>query len=154
MSFDLDRFDKAELVPRTKRVEVPALKPFFSKSAKPEFLVRGLDVNQLYRATNAEQQRTLETRLLKVVAENSRRPEEILKEISENEETPGENAKRIEMLVAGCVEPELSLSRAVKLAQAFPIEFIHLTNEITSLTGLGFDFAKPEAASQKAKKSA
>jgi hypothetical protein len=63
-------------------------------------------------------------------------------------DTPGEIAKRLEMLVMGSVAPAVSLPVAVKLAEAFPIEFLQLTNEISDLTGRGADLVKPQAASQ------
>jgi len=63
-------------------------------------------------------------------------------------ETPGEVAKRLEMLVSGSVAPKIELSAAVKLAEAFPIEFLLLTNKISELTGQGADIVKPDAASQ------
>jgi hypothetical protein len=63
-------------------------------------------------------------------------------------DTPGEIAKRLELLVAGSVSPKIDLSAAVKLAEAFPIEFMVLTNKISELTGKGADLVKPGAASQ------
>jgi hypothetical protein len=60
-------------------------------------------------------------------------------------ETPGEIAKRLEMLAMASVEPAISLQVAVKLAENFPVEFYQLTNEITELTGMGFDLVKPKA---------
>ena len=62
--------------------------------------------------------------------------------------SPAEIVKRLEMLVLGSVVPKIELPLAVKLAEAFPIEFLTLTNKITALTGMGFDIVKPEAASQ------
>jgi hypothetical protein len=47
------------------------------------------------------------------------------------------------------VEPKIDMPVAVKLASAFPIEFLQLTNAITELTGQGFDLVKPRAASPK-----
>lgn len=149
MGFDLDKFENAELVPRTECVEVPALSAFFDDEEKPVFEVRGLDSNDLYKATHAEASRKLQNRLLKAAAEHSNTPEAILKEITANEDTPGEIAKRLEMLVAGSVTPEISLGVAVKMAKAYPIEFIHVTDVIVKLTGMGYDLAKPEAVSQE-----
>jgi hypothetical protein len=63
-------------------------------------------------------------------------------------DTPGEIAKRLEMLTLGSVAPAISLPVAVKLAEAFPIEFLTLTNEISELTGKGAEMVKPPAASQ------
>lgn len=150
MAFDLDKFESAEWVPRTKCIAVPALSDFFEEGEEPEFEVRGLDSNELHKATSAAESRKLQNRLLKAAAEGSNSPEVILKEITANEETPGEIAKRMEMLVAGSVVPEISLGMAVKLAKAFPIQFIHITNEIVDLTNMGFDYAKPEAVLQEA----
>jgi hypothetical protein len=62
-------------------------------------------------------------------------------------DTPGEIAKRVEMLVTGSVTPKIEHATAAKLAENFPIEFLMLTNAITELTGMGFDMGKPAAAS-------
>ena len=72
----------------------------------------------------------------------------IRKALGLGKDTPGEIAKRLEMVVAGCISPVLTLPQAVKLAERFPIEFLTLTNEITELTGNGADLVKPRAASQ------
>ena len=52
------------------------------------------------------------------------------------------------MLVMGCVSPVLELPAAVKLAEAFPIEFLSITNTISELTGQGYALGEPRAASQ------
>ncbi len=147
MTFDLAKFEATEFHPREKEIKVPALAGFFD--GDPVWTVRGLSANEIYKATDAEQKRSLQSKILKAAASFSGDPDDILKEISANEDTPGEIAKRLEMLVMGSVEPTADLALAVKLAKVYPIEFMHLTNEITTLTGQGFDYAKPEAASSE-----
>ena len=149
MGFDVDKFEQTELVPRQKAISVPALSAFFDEEEKPEWVVCGLTASQIHKATSAEASRSVQAKILKAAAEFSGDPESILKELQDKEETPGEIAKRMEMLVAGSVAPKIELRVAVKLAKTFPIEFMHLTNEITGLTGMGFDMVKPEAASQE-----
>lgn len=148
MPFDGDGFERAEFKPRTKRVPVPALAAFFAEGEPVEFEVRSLSATELHRAMDAgARQGSVET-IVKAIAGNGDQAAAIRKALGLGKDTPGEIAKRLEMVVAGCISPVLTLPQAVKLAERFPIEFLTLTNEITELTGKGADLVKPRAASQ------
>jgi hypothetical protein len=151
MAFNLDQFEKARFEPRTERVLVEGLAPFFAEGEESAFVVRGLSSSELHVAMEAgKRQATIEA-VVSAIASKTEQVAAIRKAIGLSKDTPGEIAKRLEMLVAGAVEPKLSLPQAVKIAEAFPIEFMQLTNAITLLTGKGFEMGKPEASSRKKK---
>lgn len=145
--FDASKFEKAKFAPRTKKVAVPALAEFFGDDP-PEWEVRGLNSTELHRAMEASRRQDSIESIVKAVAASGDQAEAVRKALGLTKDTPGEMAKRLEMLVAGSVAPAITLPLAVKLAEAFPIEFLTLTNAITELTGKGYDLVKPGAASQ------
>ena len=148
MAFNVDKFERAEMVPRTERVPVGALADFFAEGEEAVFVVRGLSAPELCRAQEAAQrQRTVEN-IVDAIASRREQVDAIRSAIGLTQGTPAEVARRLEMLVAGCVEPRLDLPAAVKLAERFPVDFMHLTNRITELTGMGAELVKPRAASQ------
>ena len=64
-----------------------------------------------------------------------------------SEDVPGDISRRIEMLAAGSVAPQLGADNrdvAVKLAENFPTVFYQLSNAILSLTGQGAEPGKPK----------
>lgn len=154
MPFDAAMFERAKLEARQARVPAPALAPFFDEGEDPFFVVRGLTTNELHKALDAgKRQSSIET-IVKAIATSGDQAGAVRKALGLTADTPGEIAKRLEMLVYGSVTPAIDLPTAVKLAEAFPIEFLTLTNEITELTGKGFDLVKPQAASQPTTASA
>jgi hypothetical protein len=146
MPFDTDKFDQARFAPRTRVVVVEALAPFFDPGEKPEWTVRGLTANELHRALEAGKRQSSVEAIVAALATKADQAEAIRKAIGLTADTPGEMAKRLEMLVMGTVKPAIQLPQAVKLAEAFPIEFLTLTNAVTELTGQGADLVKPAAA--------
>jgi hypothetical protein len=124
------------------------LKMFFDEGEEPVWEVRGLSSNELNRAIEAKNRHGSIETILKAISNNADQASAIRKAIGIAQDTPGEIAKRLEMLTMGSVTPAIELPVAVKLAESFPIEFLTLTNEIISLTGQGFDIVKPAAASQ------
>ena len=148
MGFAADRFERAAFEPRRAKVPVPALAPFFDAGETPEWEVRGLSAVELHRALEAGRRQGSVEAVVKAIAANGDQAAAVRKALGLSKDTPGEIAKRLELLVMGSVVPALTLPQAVKLAEAFPIEFLSLTNEITDLTGRGFDLVKPPAASQ------
>jgi hypothetical protein len=148
VTFSVDKFERAKFAPRTQDVEVEALASFFDEGEKPVWTVRGLSSSELNRALEAsKRQQSLET-IVKAIAQGGDQAQNIRRAIGLTSDTPGEIAKRLEMLVMGSVSPKIELPVAVKLAEAFPIDFLTLTNTISELTGKGADLVKPEAVSQ------
>ena len=148
MPFDADRFERAKFVARQQRVLVPALADFFCEGEEAAWEVRGLSSTELHRALEASRRQDSIESIVKAIAASGDQATAVRRALGLTADTPGEIAKRLEMLVAGSVSPVIELPTAVKLAEAFPIEFLDLTNKISELTGKGFDLVKPPAASQ------
>lgn len=149
MPFNAEKFERATFEARTARVSVPALAPFFDEGEACEFVVRGLTATELHRALEAGKRQGSVEQIVKAIATSGDQAEAVRRALGLTKDTPGEIAKRLEMLVLGAVSPALTLPQAVKLAEACPVDFLSLTNEITALTGKGFDLVKPGAASRK-----
>jgi hypothetical protein len=148
VGFNADKFMQEKLEARRKLVPVPALASWFDEGEPAQWEVRGLTSNELYLANDAKQRRSTTDNIIKALTESGDQAKAIREAIGLTNNTPGEVVKRLEMLVMGSVTPKIELPLAVKLAEAFPIEFLMLTNEITTLTGMGYDVVKPPAASQ------
>jgi len=147
--FQSERFENAVFEPRTESVSVPALADFFDSEEDAEWTVRGLNSNELHKAMESGATRKTLGKVVEAISESGQIAADIRKAIGMTKETPGEMAKRLEMLVAGSVSPKVSWPMATKLAENFPIEFLTLTNKITTLTGMGSEMVKPAAASQQ-----
>ena len=148
MPFDLDRFERAKFAPRQQNVPVEALADFFAEGEAPVWVVRGLSANELHRAMEAATRQKSVEAVVRAIAAGGDQVQAVRQALGLTADTPGEIAKRLEMLVMGSVAPKLELPLAVKMAEAFPVEFLSLTNTITELTGKGSDLVKPAAASQ------
>lgn len=152
MPFDTAAFERAEFRPRTATLDLPALAPFFGDGEKPQWTVRGLTAAEFARAQDAEKRNSSIDMLIGALAATQSKSEAV------NEarkalglaagNTPGEVAKRLELLVAGSVEPVVTMDTAVRFAERFAVDFYVVTNKIVELTGQGYDLAKPVAASQ------
>ncbi|HHB11934.1 MAG TPA: hypothetical protein ENK62_01885 [Chromatiales bacterium] len=137
MGFDSRKFLNTEFRPRTEEVRVPDLAPFFD--GEPVWVVRGLTGHELARVNAAaEAARSMEALAEALAAQAPAEKAEALKQLlGLGEDTPEDLARRIEMLRLGSVEPECDRELAVKLADAYPVEFYQLTNAISRLTGMG-----------------
>lgn len=149
MAFKTDKFMSDKFEPRRKVVPVPALAAWFDEGDEPEWEVRGLNSNELNIALEAKAKRESVDNIIKALAETGDQAKAVREAIGiVQATTPGEVIKRLEMLTFGSVRPKIEMPTAVKLAETFPIEFLQLTHEISTLTGMGFDLVKPQAASQ------
>ncbi len=147
MPFNADRFEATKFEPRRARVPVPDLAPFFDEGEAAEWEVRGLTASELHKALDAASRQGSVEAIVRAIAATGDQAQAIRRALGLTKDTPGEIAKRLEMLVAGSVAPTVSLPLAVKLAESFPVEFMLLTSKISELTGKGADFAKHVAAS-------
>jgi hypothetical protein len=146
MPFNPDKFLATKLEARSEAVPVPALSSWFEADEEPVWTVRGLTSDELNLAMEAKSRRASIDNVIDALAKNDQ-AQAVREMIGITKGSPAEIVKRLEMLVLGSVAPKIELPVAVKLAEAFPIEFLTLTNKITTLTGMGFDLVKPEAAS-------
>ena len=148
MGFQAERFERAQFAPRRSSVPVEALADFFGDGEPAVWEVRGLSSAELHRALEAGKRQGSIEQIVRAIAASGDQAEAVRSALGLTKDTPGEIAKRLEMLVMGSESPKVELPVAVKLAEAFPIEFLSITNRITELTGQGFDLVKPAAASQ------
>lgn len=148
MSFNIDRFNAAEWTPRKRGVSLPALEAFFEPGENgevaAEWVVRGLTGNELAKTHKAAESRANAGAIIEALSAGTKSEKilEIQRSLGYTDDVEAEIAKRLEMLVLGSVDPVISLDVAVKLAKHRPVEFYHLTNTITELTGLGSDIKK------------
>ena len=144
MAFKAKQFDKARFEPRTSDVKVPGLHEWFD--GDPVWKVRGLTGNELGRCNEmAERNRKNIADIVRaLVASNGEGSAEAIQGIvGMGDDVPQDVARRIEYLIAGSVDPDCPLDRAVRLNQVFPVEFRIITEEIFRLTGLGHVPGKP-----------
>jgi hypothetical protein len=150
MTFNAEAFTAAEFTARTESVTVPQLAEFFGDGAPPVFVVRGLSASELHRALEAGTRQNGIDVVVKAIASQKDQVALIRQALGLSADVPGEVAKRMEMLVQGCVTPKLTHAAAAKLAEVCPIEFYDLSNRVTQLTGQGGSRVKPPPSSQPA----
>lgn len=138
-SFDVKAFMKEKFVPRVEEHPVPDLAAFYPDGAKAVWKVRGLTGQELGRAEEAaERNRNMSAIVDGLAAQASKDRTEALKDLlGLGGNTPADIAKRIEHLVLGSVDPVCTTDLAVRLCEAYPIEFYQITNRILQLTGKG-----------------
>ncbi|MFP5259297.1 MAG: hypothetical protein ACLGQH_09760 [Acidobacteriota bacterium] len=136
--FNIREFSRAQLKPRTKALEIPALAPWSGGEA-PTIEVRGLTGQELARVREAVEKHRNIAKLLEAAVGGS--DKEKITAVREMygiaDGLPEDFAKRIEMLTIGVVSPEMDLETCLKFATAFPVEFYSITGTITELTGMG-----------------
>jgi len=148
--FDTNKFTKQKFAARTEDVDVPELKGWFDVDEKPVFKIKGLSHRELAIAEENGTRKSGDI-IIKALAGTSQEKEKAIRQIAGYEDgTPSDTAKRIEHLIAGCVEPKMELQTAVKIAAHFPIVLIQVTNKILQLTGLGSNAVeKPEPSGKE-----
>lgn len=140
MAFDTRSFVNTEFVQRTQELKLPELAIWCD--GEPVWVVRGLTASELAKTLDAaNRQRSIDT-IIKSIAQNESMVAELRQTLGLSDDTPQDIIKRLEQLTIASVEPKIDFTVAVKLAEAFPIEFYMLTNAIVSLTGQGMDIKK------------
>lgn len=155
MGFDLRKFKKAKFEPRTKIVDVPALRAFFSEGEPPRFKVRGLTGEELGRVNDAQSRAKNISALVEVISSASG-VKETASAIREGlglspDGVPEDIARRIEMVAVGCVEPEMDLQTAAKIFRVAPIDGYSLSNAITLLSGQGMTLGELKSSGETTK---
>lgn len=152
MEFDATRFASAAFKRREEDVPVKDLRDWFKGTKKgevPIWRVRGMTGEELARVNEAQARNRNKNAVIDALSsDNQEKMTDAIKElIGTGNSVPDDLARRIEMLTIASVAPECSHQVAVKLAEAFPVEFYDLTNKITTLTGLGSEPGKPKRSS-------
>lgn len=137
MAFKKSQFLKAKFIDRISEVELPNLSDWFDD--EPIWKVRNLSAEEVAKAQDtATRNKNLSDVVEAIASDQKGEKIKALKELlGTADSVPVELAKRMEMLQMGSVEPEIDLTVSIKLAKYYPMEFMHLTNEILRLTGLG-----------------
>lgn len=146
MAFNSQKFMATQFEPRTATIDVPGLSDWFNEGEPPVWVIRGQTANEIAMAMEAGAKHKNIDAIIKAIAANQDKVNELKKAIGIEKDTPGEIIKRIEQLVQCSIDPIITLDVAVKLGETRPIEFYQLTNEILRLTGLGMDIKKPKAS--------
>jgi len=144
---DLQKFMSAQAQAREADVPVPALADFFGKS-KPVWRVRGLTAAELGRAREAKDRGDTVRAMVKAISGDGDKAQSIREAMGlSDDEVPADVSQRIEMLVAGSVDPVIGQDNrdvVVRLAECWPVTFYELTNKIHELTGAGAELGKPK----------
>jgi len=136
MPFDLDRFRRISLVPRSEEVKTPELKEWFDEDAEPVFKIRGLTGEEFYRVREASaKRRDMEQIAARLLSGAGEAIAEAIEEFYGG--VPDEFARRVEILIAGCVEPQLDRMDAMRLFKHFPSTAHTLADAILKATGEG-----------------
>jgi len=136
MSFDLNGFMQAKLSARTTTVKVPELKGWFGDDAEPAFKVRGLTGEEFYQVREATAKRhDIQAMASKMFSGDGQAMAEAIEEFYGA--VPAEYARRIEVLILGCVEPVLDRPAALKIFKNFPSTAHLIVEEILRATGEG-----------------
>jgi hypothetical protein len=149
--FLIDKFSRAKFERRTEIVKIDneTLKEFFEKDQEPVFIIQNLNAAELNISIEAELKNKSIDNVIKALSKNSDQVAGIRKTLGISSDVPSELAKRIEMMVFGCVNPKIDHAVAVKFAENFPMEFYDITNKIANLTGTGGSLVKQQPSSQK-----
>jgi hypothetical protein len=136
MGFKTKEFKKARLAPRTETISLPDLADWFDGPA--EWTVKGLNGNELAycKEMAARNRKTITAILETLTTEDAVTAVKCM--TGTDGAVPMDIALRMELLVAGSVEPACDIELAAKLNMAHPAEFQVLTKTIMRLTGLGY----------------
>lgn len=135
--FDLDKFRSAEFTPREAEIKFSALSS--QGFGDGVFKVRGLTAEEIAKADESATTGKLLSDVVEKLAGSAGKEKAaaLLEGVGISKNVPELLKKRLEHVCLGSVEPKLELADAVKLGEAFPIEFSQIANKILELTGQG-----------------
>lgn len=136
MGFDVDRFRKSTLKLRTAEVKLPEMQDWFAEGEEAAFIVRGLDGEEFYHVRQAAAKRAdIQAIVSRLTAGDGSAIASAIDEFYGS--VPEEFARRVEILIYGCVEPELDRQTAMKLYRHFPVSAHSLADAILRCSGEG-----------------
>ena len=149
MGFDSQGFQRAPWVHRTQAVSVPELSAWFTDGATPEFIVRGLSADELYKIRSAVSRQRLIDGIAEGLAEGSKSgaARAIQEALGSGGQLDPATPRAMETLILGCVEPACDLDLARLLMAKHGLIFMRLSDAIMSLTGQGGEVEKKAAPS-------
>jgi hypothetical protein len=136
MSFDLEQFQRANFKPRTAEVKTPELKAWFTGDGEPAFTIRGLTGEEFYQVREAvAKRRDLNAIASRLLGGDGTAITEAIEDFYGS--VPDEYARRVEILIFGCVEPTLDRTAAMRLYKNFPVSAHAIAEAILRATGEG-----------------
>lgn len=149
---ELEKFLQQEFRHREFTLDVPELAPWFGKKP-PQWTLRTLTAAEIGRVRAAVAEIVKDrVEAMVLAASGDGGVLENAKELLEfyGKEVPTETSRRIELLVAASVNPDLTGNRmvAVKLSEAFPALFAKLTDKVAELYEQGQEPGKPQASGE------
>tara|TARA_R100000789_G_scaffold73358_3_gene69047 strand:+ start:533 stop:1039 length:507 start_codon:yes stop_codon:yes gene_type:complete len=146
--FDLAAFRKAKFQERAEDIPLSGLTAAGfggfegeGDDAKPVqvvFRVRGLTAEELARADQeADKSKLLVKALEKLAGSEAEKIQGMLEALGISENSPPALAKKLAHVEMAVIKPKLKRSDVVRIAEAFPTDFLELSNQIYNLTGQG-----------------
>lgn len=147
-NFNLDAFRKAKFEERTEDVPLPGLTSggFGGYEGQGDnatakavvFRIRGLTSDELARADQeADNSKVLAKVAERLSGTESERVQALMDGLGLGNGTPAALAKKLAHIQMAVVDPELKIQDVVRLADAYPTDFLELSNRIYALTGKG-----------------
>ncbi len=147
-NFDLDAFRKAKFQAREQEVPLPGLTSGGfggyegeGDDAQPVpvvFKVRGLTADELARADQeADNSKLLVKVAERLAGSEAEKAQALLDGLGLGDDTPQALAKKLAHVQMAVVEPQLKIQDVVRIADAYPTDFLELSSQIYSLTGQG-----------------
>lgn len=147
-NFDLAAFRKAKFQAREQEVPLPGLTSGGfggyegeGDDAQPVpvvFRVRGLTADELARAdAEADNSKLLVKVAERLGGSESEKVQALLDGMGLGEGTNQALAKKLAHVQLGLVDPEFKIQDVVRLADAYPTDFLELSKQIYILTGMG-----------------
>jgi hypothetical protein len=157
MPFDSEAFSAAALRQRTKDVPVPELAAWFPDGEQPVWRVRAVGASDFARANQAAESRKRGEAFLEALAGGVHA--EMVRELQalvgrDRTTIEPDIARRIELVIAGSLDPICDEGMAVRLAEHFPVVLYSLSNAILTITGQGSDVEKKPGRSGGTRRSA
>lgn len=145
----------AQFKQREDEVPVPLLKDFFGKNEKPVWKIRGLDGNEIARAKEASEKfKNIKAVFDGLVSKSEKKKAEAIRELyGLTGDPPKDIAFRAELFKLGSLEEGTDYPLATKLCQVSYRSFYAITDQIHTISELGYieGKAKPSGKTQKSK---
>ncbi len=150
MSFDINRFQQAQLALREKIVPVPELAGFFPESVEPVFRVRALSGEEIFRAADASARDQKIVAAVQAIgaAAQADKFAEAFRDLLGSNDVPEDMRRRIEHLLAGVVDPKLDRQDVLRLIAFYPTVAGKLHAAILELIAEGPDLGKASDSTQ------
>ncbi|MBY6032191.1 hypothetical protein KUV59_03355 [Marinobacter daepoensis] len=146
-NFDLAAFRKAKFQPREQDVPMAGLTAggFGGYEGEGEaqpvpvvFKVRGLTADELARADQeADNSKLLVKVAERLAGSEAEKAQALLDGLGLGDDTPQALAKKLAHVQMAVVEPQLKIQDVVRIADAYPTDFLEVSNHIYHLTGQG-----------------